>query len=209
MTLAPYNICILASIRKNQIWGCSRNSFYCYYCLCVCVRGGCCIFATKRCQNLLFGLFSVFLLSIFTKIHRFESRSCWDLEYEDEKYKGDGCYKGQHCHHEHCFDEVGILSLGLLQFANGSNDVGVKMGGQHEVCFEEVVGAVGGCKMPCPPAGDHLHLQLPELQRLEHERHRDHRCAGHRWQWSPLLQGHPGQLRSDLLPKERDNVRLL
>ena len=38
VTLAPYNICILASIRKNQIWGCSRNSFYCYYCLCVCER---------------------------------------------------------------------------------------------------------------------------------------------------------------------------
>jgi len=40
--------------------------------------------------------------------HGFESRSCWDLNYEDEKYKGDGCYKGRHCHHEHCFDEATI-----------------------------------------------------------------------------------------------------
>jgi hypothetical protein len=38
--------------------------------------------------------------------NEYESRACWDLEYEDEKYKGDGCYRGEHCHHEHCFGEV-------------------------------------------------------------------------------------------------------
>ena len=72
-------------------------------------------------------------------MYRFESRSCWDLEYEDEKYKGDGCYKGRHCHHEHCFDEVSILSLALLVkiFLNVllvTMMLGVKMGWQHEVC---------------------------------------------------------------------------
>jgi len=36
----------------------------------------------------------------------FESRECWDLKYENEQYAGDGCYKGKHCHHEHCFEEV-------------------------------------------------------------------------------------------------------
>merc|ERR1712158_106095 len=34
----------------------------------------------------------------------------WKVEvcHEDEKYKGHGCYKGRHCHHEHCFDEATI-----------------------------------------------------------------------------------------------------
>merc|ERR1711936_345126 len=36
----------------------------------------------------------------------YESRECWDLNYEDEEYAGEGCYKGKHCHHEHCFEEV-------------------------------------------------------------------------------------------------------
>jgi len=36
----------------------------------------------------------------------FESRECWDLKYENEEYAGDGCYRGKHCHHEHCFDDV-------------------------------------------------------------------------------------------------------
>jgi len=38
----------------------------------------------------------------------FESRECWDLNYEDEEYAGDGCYRGKHCHHEHCFDDVTV-----------------------------------------------------------------------------------------------------
>ena len=38
-------------------------------------------------------------------------------------------------------------------------------------------------------AGDHLHLRLPKLQRLELERNGDHRCPGHRRQWGALLQG--------------------
>ena len=38
-------------------------------------------------------------------------------------------------------------------------------------------------------AGDHLHLRLPKLQRLELERNGDHRCAGHRRQRGALLQG--------------------
>ena len=28
--------------------------------------------------------------------------------YEDEEYAGDGCYHGQHCHHEHCWDDVTV-----------------------------------------------------------------------------------------------------
>ena len=85
-------------------------------------------------------------------------------------------------------------------------------------------------------AGDHLHLRLPKLQRLELERNGDHRCPGHRRQWGSLLQGavhlllrqdktnwvdlhkfpiylcykgYHWQLRSHLLQEERDHVRLL
>ena len=74
------------------------------------------------------------LLSHFSNSHlSFESRSCWDLNYEDEKYKGDGCYKGRHCHHEHCFDEVcNLPSLANLPFLW---DVDVKMGWQCDVCI--------------------------------------------------------------------------
>ena len=42
----------------------------------------------------------------FSGRRRFESRSCWDLAYEDDEYRDTGCYTGRHCHHEHCFDEV-------------------------------------------------------------------------------------------------------
>jgi len=38
----------------------------------------------------------------------FESRECWDLAYEDGRYNGDGCYRGQRCHHEHCFPEATV-----------------------------------------------------------------------------------------------------
>ena len=54
---------------------------------------------------------------------------------------------------------------------------------QCDVAFEEVVHWLQTA------AGDHLHLRLPKLQRLELERNGDHRCAGHRRQWGALLQG--------------------
>ena len=75
----------------------------------------------------------VIAFSFFNSHLSFESRSCWDLNYEDEKYKGDGCYKGRHCHHEHCFDEVcNLPSPADLPFLC---DVDVKMGWQCDVCI--------------------------------------------------------------------------
>ena len=122
------------------------------------------------------------LLSHFSNSHlSFESRSCWDLNYEDEKYKGDGCYKGRHCHHEHCFDEVcNLPSPANLPFYTMLTSRWV---GSVMFAFEEVVHWLQTA------AGDHLHLRLPKLQRLELERNGDHRCAGHRRQWGALLQG--------------------
>lgn len=39
---------------------------------------------------------------------RYESRQCWDLAYEEGRYDAAGCYKGQVCHHEHCFNHTTV-----------------------------------------------------------------------------------------------------
>jgi len=39
---------------------------------------------------------------------RFEVRQCWDLAYEEGRYSGAGCYKGQNCHHQHCFNDTTV-----------------------------------------------------------------------------------------------------
>ncbi|XP_023337699.1 uncharacterized protein LOC111708524 [Eurytemora carolleeae] len=39
---------------------------------------------------------------------RTESRQCWNLAYEDGKYSGAGCYKGELCHHEHCYNDTTV-----------------------------------------------------------------------------------------------------